>query len=324
MGRIVIDLVHALRRLAEPGTPSDATDFVIVSNGVRVVVEYSDGSSCSLSLGTRYDANAKSAPSGAYTQDPGAYRVSARRALPAIRPMEIALVRETSAHVREKASGNDFEHQTGHAAFDEAFYVSSPTNDPKLLAAVLHEGTCASALELVACGMDRIDIDDGGYVRVKVAGFLTTGRGAGDAESIVRAFVSLANGLPAVSALDQAHTKLPLERFVTIGGPLALVGFGFALGGFFLIAAAFDCTTDTDDGFALKDGASLPLVFAVAAAAVLAPLATWMVSAYTRAKAGPRSDLSRWLMIVRVVTFTLVCEIAFLLGGALAFVLLSP
>lgn len=321
MGRIVIDLVHALRRLAEPGTDASATDFVIVSNGVRVVVEYSDGSTCSLVLGTRYDANCKSVPSAAVA--PGHYRASARGTLTAVRPMEISLVRETPDHVRQKASGDDFEHQTGHRAFDEAFYVSSPTTEPKVLAAVLHEGTCAAALELVGCGMDRIDIDDAGFVRVKVAGFLTTGRGAGDAENIVRAFVTLASGLPALAAAEVAHPNLPLERFVMIGAVAAMLGLGLAPFGFLLLAAAFGCTS-RDEGYTLTAGADFPMLLGVVLGVVLAPLATWTLAAYTRAEAGPRSDLSRWLTMVRVVAFPLVFEIAFLVGGGLGFVLRGP
>lgn len=314
---IEIDLVDALRSLAEPGTASDATDFVVVSGTVRVRVLYMGGSSSSLTLSTSYDANAKLLTT--VGGDASSYRASALGPIRAIRPLNISLVRESDMHIKAKSSGVNVEHQTGETAFDRALYVDSPTADPAVLQAVLHPGTRAAALALFALGMSSVEIDRDSRISAQMNGFVSTESAGEKGTKLIRTFAALASGLPKVEATGAKHEQLPWGGRTALAVALAMVGLAAAPIAFFGIASTFDCTEGTDDGVTLKDGCGAPAIVGLACAAVFACLALWVVSAFATATLRGRSNSIGRIATIRIATFMLAGELAFVVAAAIAF-----
>jgi hypothetical protein len=111
------------------------TTFVVDHAGWVIEVNYTCGSSAGLTLRAPYDHPARTAsPERAL----GGYR-GAVRPLMAARPLDIELRPEGRGDVAAKQQGLSVEWQSGDAAFDAAIYVSTPTTDAAVLAAVLCE-----------------------------------------------------------------------------------------------------------------------------------------------------------------------------------------
>jgi len=314
---IEIDLVDALRAMAEPGTARDSNDFVIVADNVRVRVEYSGGSSSSLSLSTSYDANAT-----LLTKVGGAeagYRASSLGPIRAVRPLSIALTRESDDDIAAKRSGVNVEHQTGETEFDKKLYIDSPTTDPEVLQAVLHQGTRAAAIALFNLGMSFVEIDGRGRVSAQMTGFVSTEPAKDKGAKMVRAFAALAAGLPKVEATGESHEALPWGGRAALGVALAIVGLTAAPIAFFGIASSVDCTEGTDEGVSLKDGCGAPGVIGLVFGLAFATFTLWLVTPYVTAKLRGRSRSSGRIHTIRIATAVLAAELAFVLASAIAF-----
>lgn len=199
---IELDLLSALRRLAPPSTPADADRFNLTVGQQAFEVVYQGGSSSSLTLEASYDRAAKYEGS----TDGAGYRTKGGL-LRAPRPLTITLRREDAADVEAKTMKIATEYQTGDPAFDRAVYVDSPTTDPRVLSAILHEGTRAAVLALLALDIPQISIDDEGMVRIRLTGFLSTTPAKERGPRMVAAFAELLDSLPPVASTGDEPAK---------------------------------------------------------------------------------------------------------------------
>lgn len=298
------DLIAAFRKLAK----EDGDDFSVSHRGTSVHVQYSGGSSSSLSLGASYDRVAK-----AIDTDEGKaalYRASAKAkgSLVAIRPMLIKLREESGTDRGGKAEGINREHQTGDEKFDERVYIDSPTTDPKVLDAVLGPSTRAGAMKLLSLGFHTIMIDDEARaVKAQLNSFASRDPGETRADEMLDAFVTLVDDLPSVKASAGTHPERPLAAFNVGFGIFAGLAAVGAIPGYFIIASTHDCTEASDDGEgqSLKDGCAAPgamaFVIGFVAAAVVALVARpWLKRRFS----GQSSSLSQ-ITTANIVIFAL-------------------
>ncbi len=309
------DLVIELREIAH--APSDATSFPLKYDGVTFYVEYSGGSTSSLTLRAKYDSVAKAAVAPAMRE--AHYRESAKGgSLSAIRPMSIALRSETGADRMAKDEGINREHQTGVKSFDEDVYIDSPTVDAVVLNAVLSEPVRAASVELLSLAFDWVTIDDkDGDVTAVLSAFLKLRDETDCARRIVRAFAALLGGLPPVARASGEHAKRSSapKVFAVIGG-IALIASPFLM---FAIADACGCAETDGEATNLKAGCgTTPLV-----AIVFAVTLGLVVSFIARAIATPRmrgdSDSAARIATVAVAAFLWIAIPVFLTVAAIGF-----
>ena len=312
------DLLIELRELAH--APKDQTTFELAAGGVTFTIEYSGGSSSSLTLRALYDdvATVEVGASGREAH----YRASAKGGgVSAIRPMSIVLRTETASDRSAKAAEINREYQTGDAEFDEDVYVDSPTTDETLLRAVLSEPVRASARDLLALGFDTITIDDRlGRVVAVIAAFGKLRGVSNPGERAARAFASLLGALPSVARTSDEHPKrssAPLA-FAIMGAVLAL-GSPVA---FFGIASAHDCTeSSSDGGVMLKDGCGGVGIAAICAALISGGLAAILASHFAEPRMKGFSDSQKRIRQVSIAAFLWSAVAAFVFAAAVGFAL---
>lgn len=318
---IELDLVAAMRRLADPGTPPDAESFVVRSGELAIQVRYTGGSSSSLTLSARYDEVARRAPEGA---EGAGYRDAPPGVLLAVRPMAIHLRAEQAADVDAKRTGINREVQTGDAPFDAAVYVSSPGDDEAVLGAVLGPDVRRGAAALLALGVGRITIDDDdGMVEARLTGFLSDRPSAERGPAMIAAFAELLRGLPKVRRAAGGHPADPWRRRLQWGGGLALAGFIGLIPVYMAVAGAVGCTEGgSEDGeINLKPGCSTPLLLAVVAAVVLGALGAALTSALVSPRLRGRSNSAMRIAGLQIVAFSLFAELGFYAAGSAGLVL---
>ncbi len=319
---IELDLVGAIRRLADPAhTRPDAEAFVVRSGELDIDVRYTGGSSSSLTLSARYDVAARRAPDG--TRQAGSYRDPARGALVAVRPMAIHLRAEQAADVDAKAAGINREIQTGDAAFDAAVYVSSPGDDEAVIGAVLGPEVRRGAAALLALGVGRIAIDDDdGRVEARLVGFLSDKPSAERGPAMIAAFAELLRGLPVVQRAAGGHPPDPWRRRLQWGGVLALLGFIALMPVYMVVAGTVGCTEGgSEDGeINLKPGCSTPLLLAVVAAVILGALGAALATAFVSPHLRGRSSSAMRIAGLQIVAFSLFAELGFYVVSALGLV----
>jgi len=245
------DLDEGLRALAGEAGAAGKRGYPIVRDGHRLRVEYvtdSDDEIQGLSLVCRYDDVAVPHASGSYRGEPR---------LRAVRPLDLRLERERDGHVRAKREGLVGEWQSGDPAFDERVFVTSPTTDPAVLAAVLGPAAREAVMALLALGFETVKIDVEGEVRAGIGqgDFVRTqGPGGGErAASALDAFCRLTSGLPIVAATGGVHPRPPLAgltlalQIVGVVGWLGNVTFialaHLAMGKVFGLPASRDAST---------------------------------------------------------------------------------
>lgn len=208
------DLVRELRALA--GATSDLGTFGLEIDGVRMLVEYTGGSSSRLRLSAKYDAVAHAPLTGGYRGG---------GSLSAIRPMAITLRPEQDAHRAAKAEGIDVEHQTGDRAFDHAVYVDTPTPSD-VLSVVLAPDVRAAVLTLFALEFTFVEIDDReGRVLAEIIAFASLRERQGPGRAAAVAFAQLARSLPPVARAPGAHPPPVLHRAQIVWTVLAAIAF---------------------------------------------------------------------------------------------------
>lgn len=303
------DLVAALRVLANAG--GDST-FRMKWKDATFTVEYSGGSSSSLTLVATYDTAAQLSKQEPRPKAAG-YRESAKDGkLVAIRPMNIQLRPETTDDADDKASGVSREHQTGDHEFDRDVYVDSESADD-VLSAVLCEPVRSGARQLIKLGLKLVVIDDVlGRVTASMSEFTRPGDQSLRAKEICNAFALLLSGLPPVARAAAFHPGKPMGCILPIGGVLAcILGFGLPAW-FFLVAAALDCTEGSADGegSSLKDGCGSSVVAGAVVAFTAAFIAVLLVRAPLRNVLSGRSDsgsrLRNGMIIAGALTFAIV------------------
>ncbi|MFO0685142.1 MAG: hypothetical protein U0234_23990 [Sandaracinus sp.] len=252
------DLVEALRALAH--VESNVDSFSAPGSEIAVHVEISrdsDGDFSSLTLRARYDDVARAMP--------GLYRDGEK--LVATRPLEITLRREHEGDRAAKKAGTSVEWQAGEPAFDDEVYVSTPTSEPRVLAAVLGKEVRAATRDLLAMGFEQIQIDTvGGKVEARSSRGTRARREASAAE-VIEAFGRLALGLPAIAHSGATRPAPPLAWLTTLLGIVGAVGWLLNVTGVGLLAMAVDAARP---GF--HDGSNVPPE-AIGVAIVLAILA---------------------------------------------------
>jgi hypothetical protein len=259
-----LDLIDHLRACAVPGTARGANRFVVQAEGNEFAIEYSQGSSSTITFYAEYNRIARCQAVG---DAPSNYRSGG--GLTAARPMSIELRSENATDVGAKAKAIALEFQTGDATFDAAIYVDTPETDGTVLSAILNEAVRAQALRLFALGVDKLEIDRGhdGRVCFVLSGFGSMRTAGERAVQLVHAFATLLNALPIVAA---TATRTPAKRV----GPMLMV-----------VAGLFTClpflqlmvgpqfygmciNTPTDDGetaSSLKDGSIAAFFAAIGA-----------------------------------------------------------
>lgn len=312
------DLVRGLRELAGG---DEGTTFVVRRGSVSVTVEYSPGSTSSLSLSVPYDAHAKgSVDAGAAA----AYRASASRSLVAVRPLAIELVPESVAHVRAKSAGVNREHQTDDREFDSAVYVDSPTMDPSVLHAVLCDDARRAILDLFATGMRKVTIDDArGRVVATLSEFATGKEVPARAEKMIAAFVKLAQALPPVKASGEAHARPPLAVALRIASAVTFLLFFAMVPLVQLMANAVDCTVESDDGdgISLKQGCGDAPLLGLMAGVVVGLVAVVLANRFLAPKMKGRSDSAPRMGLLYGVSFGLAGEVTFAVVTAMVYFL---
>jgi hypothetical protein len=309
-------LVSEFRALAR--APSSASQFDIDHDGARIRVEYTSGSSSSISMSARYDTHAKDThvrPGGT-----AGYRQSARRTLRAPRPMRILLRRESAADKNAKAEGLNREFQTGDASFDDAVYIDSPTTDAELLAEVFGPGVREGAAALIAMGFANVSIDDqDGRVSATLVSFSSAAERDGRAAEMVEAFALVLSGLPAVQP-SGAGPKDGLAWPIVFAAAVAgLVGIA-APAAYMAMAAAVGCTVPgSEDGDTnLKPGCCEPGLVALAIAAAAGLVAMRLARAYFKPRISGRSNSAARLSTLSALAFALCAELTFLVASAVA------
>ncbi len=319
---IELDLVAAMRRLAAPGVAPDAESFVVAHGGFAIQVRYSGGSASSLTLSAAYDVvatRALLAPVADGGRAAASYREPAASAVPALRPMAIALRAERSGDVGAKEAGINREHQTGDDAFDAAVYVSSPTEDDAVLRAVLGPEVRRGAATLLALGVSQVTIDDDdGAVEARLVGFLSDRPSEERGPAMIAAFAELLRGLPAVRGAG-AHPPDPWRARLQWGGGLALLGFIAMMPGYMMMAGSVGCTEGgSDDGeINLKEGCSSPLLLALVAGAFVGTIGASFVRALVTPMLRGRSSSAGRITGATVIAFALFAELGFYAASAL-------
>ena len=223
-------LVRELRKLA--GAPEGSGTFDLHHGGHVIEVAYTGGSSASLTLRASYDRAARADhPALLAAAAPGAYRAFPGRKLTALRPLAIELRRERLDDVAAKKGGATVEWQSGDPSFDDAIYVSTPTTDAEVLAAVLGPEVRHAVLELHDLGFHAVTIDVDG----KVVAFLNQftqrdpprpQRGA----HAVAAFGRLLSHLPVIAAAPGGHAPAPFASWTRVLGVVGVIGWGTNVG----------------------------------------------------------------------------------------------
>lgn len=201
-------LVTELQALA--GVASGTHEFAVGVGGQAITVHYHQWSSgpSDLSLVASYDDAARvgRAP------QPGAYghHDVTRAPLVAVRPLAIELRPEHGEDRAAKRDGLNREWQTGDPAFDAAVYVSTRTDSPHVLAAVLGPDMRRAVLELFSLGFRRVCIDEDHLVRAEVTEFVIQAPHQGRGRLAIEAFARVLGSLPAVVASGASHPEPPL------------------------------------------------------------------------------------------------------------------
>lgn len=209
------------------------TTFVVHHAGCVVTVHYTCGSSAGLTLQAPYDHPARAA---APERALGGYRDAAVRALIAARPLDIELRPEDRGDVAAKQQGLSVEWQSGDAAFDAAIYVSTPTTDPAVLAAVLCEPVRRAVLLLRQLGFYTVHIDDGdGNVRVEFQEFLNRTPRPERGRMAVGAFAQILSSLPAVRTAGR-QAAAPLRGWTVFFYVCAVGWFLYPFAGVWALA----------------------------------------------------------------------------------------
>jgi len=306
------DLLMELRALA--GIRGKDSTFTMKHEGVTFEVEYSGGSSSSLTLRARYDAVARAIESTSGRE--AHYRASAKGAasIAGIRPMKIKLRDEDADDRSAKMDGINVEHQTGDEAFDAAVYIESPTTDPALLCQVLSADVRAAARALLSLAFDSVVIDDdGGHVTAHLSAFLKLRDVPDRAERVASAFAKLCSGLPKVAHSGGAHpARSALPTVLAVTGALGLFVFGPI--GYLGIASGFGCTESSSDGegVSVKDecgGVGFP---ALGVAILVGAVVAWIAGAIATPRLAGHSDSKKRIRVVMAACATW-CMLAALL-----------
>lgn len=235
-------LVTELQALA--GAASGTHEFAVVVGGQAMTVRYRQWSSSpsELSLAAPYDQ---------------AVRAGRAAPLVAVRPLAIELRPERGEDRAAKREGINREWQTGDPAFDAAVYVSTPTENAAVLAAVLGPEVRRAVLELFALGFRRVCVDDDGVVRAEVTEFVIHAPQQGRGRLAVDAFSRVLSSLPAVVASGGSHPAPPFAGTTrTLGRLAVLFGVLFTLlfaGALYVVVGAQPVDPETDlAGFMLR------------------------------------------------------------------------
>jgi hypothetical protein len=222
-------LVQELRSLARP--PTDKSDFVVRSRGYPIDVSYSGGSSSSLSLRARYDAVARADhPALVARAESRGYRDRVSTPLAAARPLDIELRPENVADVAAKAEGLNVEWQSGDAAFDDAVYVSTPTANVEVLAAVLGADVRQAVLDLFALGFRLVCIDEKGEVRASVVEFTSREPREGRGARAIDAFARILANLPVIAASGEVAPPAPFAGLTLLLQIIGVLGWAVNVG----------------------------------------------------------------------------------------------
>lgn len=303
----------------DPGASGDFSLHPPGGHEIRVrFTTDGDGDPLTLSLVARYTAVARSherARSAAHYRD-----AASPQTLVATRPLGIELRREDAGDVHAKATGVSVEWESGHAAFDDAVYVTSPTRDQSVLGAVLNEDVREATLTLLSFGVSHMGIDTGEEGLVEAvfslrAGDRVTARPedlAKRATQLVDAFERLLLHLPSITATGARHEGPPLARLTMVLGIIGALGWLLNVGYLGLVVMALNAIRGKDE----------PVATSVVITAIAAGIAGGVIGAVVygdivRARARGRPDAHRESGRARlrafggfsILTFTVVCAV---------------
>jgi hypothetical protein len=298
------------RALAGKGAGASG-DFKVTYNGRPIRAAYalnSDDDIVSLTLSISYDAVARARGEGLY-----------RGASPlvATRPLDIELRREDPADRAAKRDGVSVEWQAGDPGFDDVVYVSSPTSDAQVLAAVLGPEVRAGVLELLGFGFESVGIDLQGRVLATIGSReLRADREPNAGERALEAYDRILGNLPVVTHSGEKHAAAPLSRvtgvLVVIGatGWLTNVGYVAFLG---LTFKQFR-----------RDDPQIPTAWVIAAVALAifaGIVGAWLYARVVRHYARGRSNAHREIGTASFAAFGGFSVLAFTLVAALVYAL---
>ena len=209
------------------GSPGSFADAFSIGSGVqRIDVRFGTDSDqqclTSMVLSTAYDL---------------ASRASAGRpVLTATRPLAIELRRVNAVDRRAKSDGLSLEWQAGDPAFDDRVYVSTPTSEPQVLAAVLNPASRAAVLQLMHFGFGQIWIDADGALEARAfAEHLKSSGELDRADRVVAAFRQLAANVPPLQHSGQKRPPPPLAGWSTALYLIGGAGWVTNVGGFSIV-----------------------------------------------------------------------------------------
>jgi hypothetical protein len=309
-------LVRELRGLAGVGVRDDSGTFVVRSGYASIHVEYIGGSSTSLTLSAHYDAVARrEVPAEVAT----AYRDRSRGPLRARRPLEIVLRPEMPADIEAKASGLSAEWQAGDPTFDGRVYVSTVTEDARVVGAVLVPEVRAGVLQLFDLGFRSVTIDgEDGRVVARVTEFASRTPRAGRGARAIEAFATVLGALPALDVVGRTDATAPYAGWTRAMKVIGILGWALNVGYAGGIAALIVTLCPS----VKEDSLTVPCAVGVAAGIVAAVFLSKRYAdavgdaARGTSRAHDLASEARWASFggISVAVFTVV----FVLGTALA------
>jgi len=214
-----LTLVEELRALA--GVSPDTNTFNIVHDGRGVHVQFSPGSTDSLSVTTRVpDASSEKRIVSA------GYRDATARPLIVARPLGVTLRWENGSDHYAKEAGVNRELQTGDLDFDRRVFIDTIASDDAVRALLASPDARSAIIALLSEKCSSLTIDDEyGNIALSLFEFTTRAPPQGRGARIVAALATLAASLPPVLASGEAPPVNTQKRAAKTGCGLAFAGF---------------------------------------------------------------------------------------------------